>query len=53
MVPHDKFNHVDFLWGKDTPRLVYDELVQTMKSTEIPQPEKSKKNLFQLLNVFG
>lgn len=31
-VPHDRFNHIDFLWGKDAPKLVYDEIIKTMKS---------------------
>lgn len=32
MVPHDRFNHADFVWGLDAPRIVYDELLKTMES---------------------
>lgn len=31
LVPHKKFNHIDFLWGIDAPFLVYDEIIRTMK----------------------
>lgn len=34
LVPHPKFNHSDFVCGRDAPTLVYDEIVKTMKSTE-------------------
>lgn len=30
-VPLDSFNHVDFIWGKDAPTLVYKQLVQVIK----------------------
>jgi len=26
-----KFNHLDFLWGKDAPKLVYKRLLEVMK----------------------
>ena len=29
-VPFDSFNHVDFLWGKDAPDLVYTKLLEIM-----------------------
>lgn len=32
LLPHDAFNHVDFISGVDAPRLVYDEITKTMKS---------------------
>lgn len=35
LVPHAKFNHVDFCTGIDTPRLVYDQIVQTLRKREI------------------
>lgn len=33
LVPHKQFNHVDFIWGTDAPILLYNELLQTMKSS--------------------
>lgn len=35
LVPHEKFNHVDFVMGMDAQRLVYDKMVATIKSPEI------------------
>lgn len=35
LVPHKEFNHVDFIWGKDARRLVYDEIIKTMRLREI------------------
>lgn len=29
-VPLDEFNHVDFLWGVDAPRLVYEQIFEIM-----------------------
>lgn len=29
-VPYDQFNHVDFLWGKDAPALVYTKMLEVM-----------------------
>lgn len=34
LVPHKKFNHADFVWGKNAGRLVYDEIVKNMKMSE-------------------
>lgn len=34
LVPHAKFNHVDFVWGKNAGQLVYDEIVKTIQSPE-------------------
>lgn len=33
LVPHDKFNHLDFLWGTQAPQLLYKEIIETMKSS--------------------
>lgn len=30
-----EFNHVDFIWGKQAPHLVYDKIVETIKLREI------------------
>lgn len=30
-VPFPKFNHLDFIWGKDAPELVYKKLLKIMK----------------------
>ncbi|EFN62712.1 Lipase 1 [Camponotus floridanus] len=30
-VPWSKFNHVDFIWAKDAPKLVYDRILKIMK----------------------
>lgn len=30
-VPYQKFNHIDFLWGKDAPELVYKQLLKVIK----------------------
>lgn len=35
LVPHKKFNHVDFTWGIDAPFLLYDEIMRTMKQGDI------------------
>lgn len=29
-VPFEQFNHVDFLWGKDAPSLVYTKVLEVM-----------------------
>ncbi|XP_043264592.1 lipase 3-like [Colletes gigas] len=31
IIPYKKFNHVDYVWGTDTPRLVYKQLLDMMK----------------------
>lgn len=33
-VPHEKFNHMDFLWGIQAPQLLYNEIIKTMNSTQ-------------------
>lgn len=33
LVPHENFNHVDFLWGMDASNLLYREILNTMKSS--------------------
>lgn len=33
LVPHEKFNHIDFLWGIDAPTLLYEEILKTMKTS--------------------
>lgn len=38
LVPHKKFNHVDFLWGINAPSLLYNEIVRTMKLSEYAEP---------------
>lgn len=43
LVPHEKFNHIDFLWGTDAHQLLYQEIMITMNSTET-LPTKSSKN---------
>lgn len=30
LVPHKDFNHIDFLWGKNAPTLLYREILKTM-----------------------
>lgn len=32
LVPTEKFNHVDFIFGNDAPAQLYDEVVKTIKS---------------------
>lgn len=34
LIPHKEFNHGDFAYGKDAPRLVYDEVLKMIKSSE-------------------
>ena len=34
-VPLPKFNHLDFLWGKDAPKLVYKELLNDLQLFKI------------------
>ncbi|KAL6264531.1 hypothetical protein P5V15_004638 [Pogonomyrmex californicus] len=31
-VPFSKFNHLDFIWGKDAPKIVYRRLLKIMKT---------------------
>lgn len=40
-VPHKAFNHMDFLWGVDAPILVFDEVIDTIKSSYIYLKRKS------------
>lgn len=30
-IPYKNFNHIDFVYAKDAPKLVYDKLFQTLK----------------------
>lgn len=30
-IPMEKFNHVDFMWAKDAPKLVYEPLLKEIK----------------------
>lgn len=32
LVPHKKFNHIDFMWGIDAPKLLFKHLIETMRS---------------------
>lgn len=34
LVPHKEFNHGDFAYGKDARRLVYDKMLEMMKTAE-------------------
>lgn len=34
LVPFKKFNHVDFLWGKDVKRLVYAKITELLKNAK-------------------
>lgn len=34
LVPHKHFNHVDFVWGMDVRRLIYDNIIREMKSAD-------------------
>ena len=33
-VPWDQYSHLDFLWGMDAKPLVYDPVIEMMKSLE-------------------
>lgn len=35
LVPHKKFNHVDFIWGIDAPKLLYAEIFKIMNLTNL------------------
>lgn len=35
LVPHANFNHLDFVWAINAPRLVYDKVVQILKSRDL------------------
>lgn len=39
LVPHKKFNHIDFLWGIDAPTLLYATLFKIMDSMESGESE--------------
>lgn len=30
-MPWPKFNHLDFMWGKDAPKLVYERVLEIMR----------------------
>lgn len=32
IVPHKRFNHIDFTWGIDAPTLVYKRVIELIKS---------------------
>lgn len=34
LIPHKKFNHLDFVWGIDVRRLVYDNIINEMKHAD-------------------
>lgn len=34
LIPHQTFNHLDFLWGVDVRRLLYDDMLEMMKQSE-------------------
>lgn len=40
LVPHEKFNHLDFIYGIDAQHLLYDEIVKTMQSGEFMRPNQ-------------
>lgn len=44
LVPHEKFNHNDFLWAMNASHLVYDEIVKTINKND------SKESQNQILN---
>jgi hypothetical protein len=33
-VPFSKFNHIDFVWAKDAYKLVYENVISTLKKHE-------------------
>lgn len=37
LVPHEKTSHLDFIWGAVTQRLVFNDIINTMKSRESAQ----------------
>ena len=51
LVPHPKFNHSDFVCGQDAPRLVYDEIVKTMKSTEDCHGNVSEDDILEVTRL--
>lgn len=34
-VPWPKFNHADFVWAKDAPKLVYDRVFKIMRGESL------------------
>ncbi|XP_025265041.1 lipase 3 isoform X2 [Camponotus floridanus] len=43
-VPWSKFNHMDFMWGKDASKLVYDRILKIMRG-------KNPKNVTSVNNI--
>ncbi|XP_014480140.1 PREDICTED: lipase 3 isoform X2 [Dinoponera quadriceps] len=44
-VPYPKFNHLDFIWGKDAPQLVYKRLLQVISKSYFDGYEKIRTSL--------
>lgn len=34
-IPWRNFNHVDFIWAKDAPKLVYERVIKIMRSENL------------------
>lgn len=50
-IHHKRFNHIDFLCGVDAPRLLYSEILKTIKKSEYRASVKNLGNISYRLNI--
>lgn len=44
-IHHKKFNHIDFMCGVDAPRILYDEILRTMRKVDHTSESSRKHNM--------
>lgn len=50
-IHHKRFNHIDFLCGVDAPRLLYSEILKTIKKSELRASVKNLASISYRLNI--
>jgi hypothetical protein len=46
-VPFPKFNHIDFLWAKDVHKLVYENVINSLRKHELDRNHKENTEDFK------